>query len=335
MATKRNGMSCSEAGKLGALASKEIQKQLKEDRINQYLVNPKYCPNCGKIIEYDKRKCKFCSSSCAVSYNNKLRSPESRNRQREALKKTNEKKRKIEKITNKNKPIKEKPIKYCNHCGAIKGQCKDPFVCKRYQIYKTLEKFGFDKSVIGTERVITEFYRVRSVIENFYKINSSNNEKLIETFSYISGPANFMKILKSLNIESKDHGEAISNAWTLGRLNPINTEVNHQYHSCWHTTWDGKEVYLRSSYELEYAQELDSKQIKYDVESLRIKYFDTKENIFRCAIPDFYLPDTNTIVEIKSTWTYDEQNIKDKFRAYKDLGYNTKLILDKKELIID
>lgn len=333
MAIQRNGISHSEAGKLGAIASKETQKQMCENRINQYLSNPKYCANCGKILEYDKRGGKFCSLSCAASYNNRLRSPESRNHQREALKKTNERKRKVEKITNKNKPIKEKHIKYCKYCGAIKGQCKDSWVCSKFQLFKTLQKFGFDKSVIGTEQVITEFYRVRSIIENFYKVNSSNNEKLIETFSYTSGPANFMKVIKSLNIESKSHNEAVANAWMLGRIQPVNIDSNYQYECGWHTTWDNKEVYLRSSYELEYAQELDSKRIDYDVEALRIKYFDTKENTYRCAVPDFYLPDTNTIVEIKSSWTYDEQNMKDKFKAYKELGYNTKLILDKIEYI--
>ena len=332
MAIKRNGMSYSDAGKLGAIASKETQKQIYKNHVNQYLSNPKYCTNCGKILEYDKRGGKFCSSSCAASYNNRLRSPESRNQQKETLKKTNERKRKVEKITNNNIPIKEKHINYCKYCGAIKGQCKDPFVCKHYQIYKTLEKFGFDKSVIGTERVITEFYRVRSIIENFYKINSSNNEKLIETFSYTSGSANFMKILKSLNIKSKSNTEALANAWMIGRIKPVNIKGNYQYECGWHTAWDNKEVYLRSSYELEYAKELDNKQIKYEVESLRIKYFDTQENSYRCSIPDFYLPDTNTIVEIKSSWTYDEQNMKDKFKAYKELGYNTKLILDKKEV---
>jgi hypothetical protein len=45
------------------------------------------------------------------------------------------------------------------------------------------------------------------------------------------------------------------------------------------------------------------------------------------------LPETNEIVEIKSSWTYDEQNIKDKFNAYKNLGYKTKLILDHVEII--
>jgi len=46
----------------------------------------------------------------------------------------------------------------------------------------------------------------------------------------------------------------------------------------------------------------------------------------------FYLPDTNTIVEIKSNYTLDEQNMRDKFKAYKEHGYIYKLILNKKEL---
>lgn len=54
----------------------------------------------------------------------------------------------------------------------------------------------------------------------------------------------------------------------------------------------------------------------------------------RGAIPDFYIPSTNTIIEIKSSWTLDEQNMKDKMKAYLDLGYNFKLICDHKEIII-
>lgn len=288
---------------------------------SEYIKNPKCCKNCGKILPFEKRHSTYCNQSCAATYTNKLRGARSE-----------ETKTKIRNtILSKQDP--NKKIKYCKQCGAVKGQCKDSWVCSKFQIFKTLQKFGFDMSVIGTENVVNEFYRVRAIIENFYRVNSSNNEKLIELFSYTSGPANFMKILKSLNIESKSHSEAQSNAWILGRIQPVNFEGNYQYECGWHTAWNGKEVYLRSSYEKEYAEILDEKQINYDVEGLRIKYFDTQENSYRCAIPDFYLPDTNTIVEIKSTWTYDEQNMKDKFKAYKELGYEAKLILDHKEHI--
>ena len=51
----------------------------------------------------------------------------------------------------------------------------------------------------------------------------------------------------------------------------------------------------------------------------------------RVAIPDFYLPETNTIVEIKSNYFYDEQNMLDKHKEYKRHGYNFKLILEREE----
>ena len=50
--------------------------------------------------------------------------------------------------------------------------------------------------------------------------------------------------------------------------------------------------------------------------------------------PDFYIYDTNTIVEIKSSWTLDKQNMIDKFIAYKQLGYNCKCICDNIEVEI-
>lgn len=108
-----------------------------------------------------------------------------------------------------------------------------------------------------------------------------------------------------------------------------------QYKCGWHITWNNKEVYLRSSFELDYAKELNEKQIDYEVEFKHIKYWDSQKQEYRCAIPDFYIPSENLIIEIKSSYTLDEQNMKDKFKAYKDLGYNTKLICDHKEKKID
>lgn len=46
---------------------KLIKKQV------EYNNNPKCCLNCGKPLDWDHRNGKFCNSSCAASYNNKLR----------------------------------------------------------------------------------------------------------------------------------------------------------------------------------------------------------------------------------------------------------------------
>lgn len=115
-----------------------------------------------------------------------------------------------------------------------------------------------------------------------------------------------------------------------GRRLAIRT--NYKFKSGWHTTWNNKKVYLRSSYELDYAKILDSYKIPYEVEAKRIEYFDTIKNENRIALPDFYLPELNTLVEIKSSYTLNLQNMKDKFKKYKELKYKSKLILNKKEV---
>lgn len=74
--------------------------------------------------------------------------------------------------------------------------------------------------------------------------------------------------------------------------------------------------------------QLDRQHICYKVEAMRIEYFDSIKNQARIAVPDFFLPETNTIVEIKSSFTYNYQNMLDKSSQYKQLGYNFILILD-------
>ena len=69
-------MTPSEAGKLGALKSSQSHKEQKERRIQEYNKNPNKCKFCGKIFPYEKRRNKFCNTSCAASFNNKLRPKE-------------------------------------------------------------------------------------------------------------------------------------------------------------------------------------------------------------------------------------------------------------------
>jgi len=79
---------------------------------------------------------------------------------------------------------------------------------------------------------------------------------------------------------------------------------------------------------LKYAKYLDNKKIPYEMEFKRFLYYDTQQEKYRIAIPDFYLPLENTIIEIKGDFYYDEQNIKDKFKSYRNKGYACKLLLE-------
>lgn len=64
----------SEAGKLGYLKSKQITKLKIQSQIETYYLNPILCKNCNQSLNYKQRKNKFCSISCATTYNN-LRRP--------------------------------------------------------------------------------------------------------------------------------------------------------------------------------------------------------------------------------------------------------------------
>jgi hypothetical protein len=52
---------------------REKQQELKKERISKYNVDPNRCSECNSTLDYKKRSNKFCSSSCAASFNNKKR----------------------------------------------------------------------------------------------------------------------------------------------------------------------------------------------------------------------------------------------------------------------
>jgi len=63
-------MSRREAGRLGGIAARESIAKRRSLFVEKYNVSPKLCEYCNEIISYDKRRNKFCSQSCAASYNN-------------------------------------------------------------------------------------------------------------------------------------------------------------------------------------------------------------------------------------------------------------------------
>ena len=219
-------------------------------------------------------------------------------------------------------------IRICTKCGRkyTRGShCSNEF-CNKHSLgqIKTLIKyFGFNEEKLGTLEVEKEFNRIRDLIYDLYWNKGYSCGEIGRMFDYSD---NIQHIFKYLNIPKR----SISDMKKVSILRGISNLSNKSncYKQAWHISWNGKEVYLRSSYELEYAKYLDEQKINYEVESIRIKYFDSTRNSYRCAIPDFYLPDTNTLVEIKSSWTYNEQEMFDKYNEYIKQGFNFKLILD-------
>jgi hypothetical protein len=276
----------------------------------------KSCKRCGKKfkgIPSEIKKRSYCSRSCGSK--------------REMSQKTKDK------ISNILKTKYPKKLKSCKKCGSVVSKHTD--ICKK-NIFKTLALyFGFDERVIGTEDIYKEYFRIRDAIEQDYYENEMScttmGEKYIPNFDK-KNSSNFRKILVSIGLQLRTRVEASHLMFKHNRDNI--TYTNNMYQNGWHITWNGKRVFYRSSYEREYCDILDYNKIDYNMENLRIEYWDTQKLSYRIAIPDFHLIESNEIVEIKSNWTFDEQNMRDRFKEYRKLGYTPKLILEKVEFDI-
>lgn len=87
-----------------------------------------------------------------------------------------------------------------------------------------------------------------------------------------------------------------------------------------YTTHLGQQVKLKSSWELRLAKVLDENLIPYEYEK-RIPYYDTQRQAHRTYYADFYLPNSNLILEIKANWATSDQTCQDKRRGAEDAGY--------------
>lgn len=269
------------------------------------------CEKCGKEHDGTYGTGRFCSKGCAHA---RILSEETKHKISASLIKKGGK------------------IKKCNFCGNPIN-IGDHTLCKKHQSikwYKNLIPFGFDYSKIGTDAFFNEYEKAINLLVSEYLNNHLSPKDIYDKYNcskYINHSETILWILKKIGINTRGWSESTKNAIFQGKKV---IPSPYGFCSCWHITWNNKEVFLRSSYELDYAKELDIQQIEYEVEFLKIKYFDSQKKEYRCAIPDFYFPDTNTIVEVKSNWTLDIQNMKDKFKAYKEQGYNCKLLYEHK-----
>lgn len=193
-----------------------------------------------------------------------------------------------------------------------------------YKKYKTLIKFGASPAALGTMRVYDEMERINNILKKMYVEDKMSLSMIQEQFGISGNSALLWNHLKQLNCV-RNLSDANRNTVATGRSIVISSP---RYKHGYHTTWDNKSIFYRSSYELDYALKLDAARIVYEVESVRLQYFDTQSGVYRTAIPDFIIPDEKVIVEIKSNYTFDKQNMIDKFKCYVAHGYTPKLILE-------
>lgn len=302
------------------------------------------CENCGKEHNGSYGSGRFCCKECARSFSTK----NSKKELKEVKcidcgklilvgKRSNPNKCRCNECNKKYKLNLIKPhknVSICSLCGTkyLSNEGCSNLFCKEHSVHGfklLINYFGFNKEKLGTLEVESEYNRIRNIIYDLYWKDNLSPKQIANKFNFSSKHSITQTVFNVLNIPVRNLQEAVKVAYQEGRLDL--SKSKNQYKSEYHKTWNNKEVFLRSSYEIDYANELDNKHIDYEVEKLKIKYLDTSCNQECIAIPDFYLPETNTIVEIKSNYTLNLQEMKDKVKAYKDLKYNFKLILEHKE----
>lgn len=184
-----------------------------------------------------------------------------------------------------------------------------------------LTKIGFNFENSNTHE---EYLKIQSLLYTEYHIKCESMPSIMQKFDIPSSRT--MDIMfREFEIEARSFSESCKNSYLQNRALPFGGKT---FTHIWHKSWFGETFYLRSTYEESYAKQLDETKVRYLVEPFRIKYFDQGKQSCRVAIPDFYLPDTNTIAEVKSTYWLDEQSMRDKKNAYIKLGYSFHLILD-------
>lgn len=150
-----------------------------------------------------------------------------------------------------------------------------------------------------------------------YWVQNLSIPDITEKCGYEFGHKNFIKILRRfIPLRTTKEGLKFSSI-----TKPVVIEDGF-FDSGLHTTWDGKTVSYRSSYELDLCRELDAGRIPYLVEGITVDYYDSVLKKERFAIPDFYLPEQNLIIEVKSSFTFDKTNMLDKVAAYTAEGYD-------------
>lgn len=304
--------------------SSHHQKLILERKINEYNKSPKICLYCGGPIPFEKRTNKCCSQSCACSLGNTIRERHPWTKE--------------QRLNLSNKMIldrKESQSKYiihnCKYCGVKldKPKSRTCSECKQYVGYLRT----FNKMNILNGSLKDRYNKLYDILCTEYFDYGNSLPVLSEKYNL--DITTVYKFIKSSDKGCRDISDGIHNAIKMNRYHIISKPFN--FISGKHISWDGESYTYKSSWEDKYMTELDGQKINYIYEPFRIEYYDSLLDKNRFSFPDFYLPDTNEIIELKSNYTIKGkvQEMKDKFKAYQKNGYIPKLLLNWKFVDID
>lgn len=176
-------------------------------------------------------------------------------------------------------------------------------------------KNGKPKCIDCNKEILYEEKRCTKCFHNFLK----------EKFKGIKPSKKCLKAAKKANSHplSKEHKEKIKKSMmgkNKGKNSALFGKIPQPIKRCKY-----KRIKMRSSWEVAYAKYLDKQGIKWLYES---KTFDLGDTTYT---PDFYLPESDTYIEIKGRWF---KGAKEKFNLFRKKYYSMNIVLlMKKELL--
>lgn len=321
----------------------------------------KPCLHCGKPVT--KRMCDakrfpnfFCNKSCAAIYNNTHRTVDYTNTftnkrkyieyngvdltslssveyQKIHAKIWQSEKRKLKSKTRKSLVKKKKSIqkthrtrktRLCKVCG--QEQCSNPHICKWSSLRNkslNLQLLGFDFSTYGTLGIIESYTNFRQKMLTEYKTMSMTQ---IRKYYNIKADKTIQDIFKYLKIPLVSANEQLRKYFDNG-----GAPLQRKGVKCTpYIKHDGSTIMCRSSYEVDFAHHLEKLNIAFEFENKQILFKSSIDHKIHYAFPDFYISNTNTIIEVKSWYYYDQLRMIDRFNAYRAAGYIPKLLLEGK-----
>jgi len=94
---------------------------------------------------------------------------------------------------------------------------------------------------------------------------------------------------------------------------------------------NGVKMVLRSGWEREVAQFLDENNFDWKYEPFFIEFKESQTNENHFTLPDFFIPNLRTIIEVKSDKEFNSQKTIDKIKGMKEFGFNV-ILMGRKEI---
>ena len=264
------------------------------------------CKNCNEkeAIKYSKYSTgEFCCRECARAYSTKNKRTEINKKVSEKLKKISE--NRIKNDSNIQNVITKNNGKYKSGTSILKSfictSCNNEFFSKSKKNYcsecsKISRRKKMFKRLNVLERNLKESKaKAILLLEKDYFLEELSIPQICEKYGLILRTV--WKFLVDNGIKFRNFSSSVSLTYKKGRNISCG---NNTFNSGYHTTWYGKKIFYRSSYEKRLIDVFDKNKIIYLYEKKRFTYYFEGEE--KTYISDFYFPKGNIIIESKNKY---------------------------------